>query len=85
VRCVYAGLDPSILAPMRGHLPRDRGTLTDLEAALPTRRIFELVVITGVLLFPARATVRLWAKRQLGSQPAGSVLHGIGEVVVTVL
>jgi hypothetical protein len=52
---------------------------------LPTRRIFELVVITGVLLFPARATVRLWAKRQLGSQPAGSVLHGIGEVVVTVL
>jgi hypothetical protein len=52
---------------------------------MPTRRIFELVVITGVLLFPARATVRLWAKRQLGSQPDGSLLHGIGEVVVTVL
>jgi hypothetical protein len=52
---------------------------------MPTRRIFELVIITGVLLFPARATVRLWAKRQLGSQPDGSLLHGIGEVVVTVL
>jgi hypothetical protein len=52
---------------------------------VPTRRIFELVVITGVLLFPARATVRLWAKRQLGSQPAGTLLHGAAEVVITVL
>ena len=57
----------------------------NLEALVPTRRTFELIVIVGVLLFPARATVRLWAKRQLGSQPEGSVLHGIGEVVVTVL
>ena len=52
---------------------------------MPTRRIFELVVITGVLLFPARATVRLWAKRQLGAQPDGSALHTLGEIVVTVL
>lgn len=52
---------------------------------MPTRRIFELVVITTVLIFPARATVRLWAKRQLGSQPEGSVMHGIGQVVVTIL
>ena len=52
---------------------------------MPTRRIFELVVITGVLLFPARATVRLWAKRQLGSQPEGSVLHGVAEVAVILL
>lgn len=52
---------------------------------MPTRRIFELVIITGVLLFPARQTVRLWAKRQLGSQPDDSLLHTIGEVVVTVL
>ena len=52
---------------------------------MPTRRIFELIVITTVLIFPARATVRLWAKRQLGSQPEGSLMHGIGEVVVTVL
>jgi hypothetical protein len=52
---------------------------------MPTRRIFELVVITTVLVLPARSVVRLWAKRQLGSQPEGSVLHGIGEVVVTVL
>lgn len=52
---------------------------------MPTRRIFELTVIVGVLLMPARATVRLWAKRQLGARPEGSFLHGVGEVVVTVL
>jgi hypothetical protein len=61
------------------------GKSFSLEAALPTRRIFELIVITTVLIFPARATVRLWAKRQLGSQPEGSVLHGAAEVVITVL
>jgi len=55
------------------------------ERPVPTRRIMELVIITTVLIFPARATVRLWAKRQLGSQPEGTLLHGIGEVVVTVL
>lgn len=52
---------------------------------MPTRRIMELVIITTVLIFPARQTVRIWAKRQLGSQPEGSIMHGIGEVVVTVL
>jgi len=52
---------------------------------MPTRRIFELIVITTVLIFPARATVRLWAKRQLGSQPEGSLAHNLGQVVVTIL
>lgn len=52
---------------------------------MPTRRIFELMIITGVLLFPARSVLQLWARRQLGSQPEGSLMHGIGEVVVTVL
>jgi hypothetical protein len=52
---------------------------------MPTRRIFELVVITGILLMPARATVRMWGKKQLATKQAGSVLHGVGEVLVTVL
>lgn len=52
---------------------------------MPTRRIMELVVITGFLMFPARSVVRLWGKRQLSAAPEGSLLHGIGEVVVTVL
>jgi len=51
---------------------------------MPTRRIMELTVIVGFLLFPATRVVRLWAKRQLGSQPEGSI-NGVGQVVVTVL
>ena len=88
--CLYAALNPSgrsgnrpegfghSRAPVGIHKPRER-------AAMPTRRIFELVIVTGFLLFPATRVVRLWAKRQLGSQPEGSLMHGIGEVVVTVL
>ena len=44
-----------------------------------------LVVITGTLLMPARATVRAWGKRQLIAHQPGTVLHGAGEVVVTIL
>jgi hypothetical protein len=60
-------------------------SLTMYAERMPTRRIFELMIITGVLLLPARATVRLWGKRQLGAQPDGSALHTLGEIVVTVL
>jgi hypothetical protein len=52
---------------------------------MPTRRIFLLAVITGTLLMPARATVRAWGKRQLIARDPGTVLHGAGEVVVTIL
>ena len=52
---------------------------------MPTRRIFELVVIVTVLILPARATVRTWGKRQLGTADPGSAMHGLGQVVVTIL
>ncbi len=52
---------------------------------MPTRRIFELMIVTSILILPARATVRMWGRRQLAVREQGSVLHGIGEVVVTVL
>jgi hypothetical protein len=52
---------------------------------VPTRRIFELVVITGVLLWPAKATVKIWCKKQLATQNPGSVMHAIGEAGVTIL
>lgn len=52
---------------------------------MPTRRIFELVVITNVLFWPARSTVKLWGRKQLAVQPEGSFLHGAGEVIVTLL
>jgi hypothetical protein len=52
---------------------------------MPTRRIFELIVITNVLFWPARSTVRLWGKKQLAVQQPGSIMHGVGEVLVTLL
>jgi hypothetical protein len=52
---------------------------------MPTRRIMLLVVVTGVLLLPARQTVRQWGRRQLAVNQEGSVMHGVGEVIVTVL
>lgn len=55
------------------------------DAHMPNRRVFMLIVITGTLLFPARQTVKGWARRQLIARPPGSVLHGAGEVVVTIL
>jgi len=55
------------------------------HGAMPNRRGFLLIVITVSLMYPARATVRAWGKRQLLSQQPGTVLHGAGEVVVTIL
>jgi len=53
--------------------------------SMPTRRIFELIVITNVLFWPARSTVKIWARKQLATQQPGSFMHGVGEVAVTVL
>lgn len=44
-----------------------------------------MTVVVGSLLFPARATVRAWGKRQLLAREPGTILHGAGEVVVTIL
>jgi hypothetical protein len=52
---------------------------------MPTRRIFELIVITNVLFWPARSTVRLWGKKQLAAAQPGSIRYGAGEVLVTLL
>lgn len=52
---------------------------------MPTRRIFELIVVTNVLFWPARSTVKLWGRKQLAVRPTGTLLHGAGEVIVTIL
>lgn len=52
---------------------------------MPTRRIFELMIVTGVLLWPARKTVQTWARRQLAARQPGTPLYVAGEVVVSIL
>lgn len=55
------------------------------RGAVPTRRIFELIIVTEILFLPARSTVRLWGKKQLAIRPPGSPLHLAGEVIVTLV
>lgn len=52
---------------------------------MPTRRIFELVLLTGILLRPAFGMAHVEARRLLDSQQPGSFLHGVAEIAVVVL
>lgn len=52
---------------------------------MPTRRIFELVVVTGVLLWPARATMRTWFRRQMSIHQEGDLMYDVGVAGVTIL
>jgi hypothetical protein len=52
---------------------------------VPTRRIFELIIVTEILFLPARSTLRLWGKKQLAIRQLGSPLHLAGEVIVTLV
>lgn len=52
---------------------------------MPTRRIMELIVVVDVLFWPARSTVKLWGRKQLATRAPGSVMHTVGEVIVTLV
>lgn len=49
---------------------------------MPTRRIFELAIVTAILARPAFGLVDLWARKTLGTSQPGSVSHGAAEVLV---
>lgn len=51
---------------------------------MPTRRIFEVVVVTVVLMHPVMAMARLWAHRKLSTAQPGSVTYGAAEIVTVV-
>lgn len=48
---------------------------------MPTRRIFELAILAGILVHPAWGLVRLWAAQTLGSQPDGTIPNTIAKAV----
>jgi hypothetical protein len=49
---------------------------------VPTRRILELMIITGVLLHPVMGLARLWSMKTLATAPQGSVMHGLAEAIL---
>jgi hypothetical protein len=48
---------------------------------VPTRRIFELIIVTAVLIHPAMGLVHLWSKKTLDTHDPGTFLHGVAEIV----
>jgi hypothetical protein len=52
---------------------------------MPTRRIFELVVVTSLAMRPVFGMVRLWAAKTLASEPRGSVVHGAAEIATVIM
>ena len=52
---------------------------------MPTRRIFELIVVTSILIRPAFGLVHLWAHKALQSQPQGTITHGVAEIVTVII
>jgi hypothetical protein len=46
---------------------------------MPTRRIFELILVTVVLWDLGKGTIRLWERRVWASQPPGHVLHAVAD------
>ena len=47
-------------------------TLVTAEQVMPTRRTFELVIITIILAQPALAMIHLWARKHLATAAAGA-------------
>lgn len=52
---------------------------------MPTRRIFELTLVMGILMRPAFGMMHVEARRLLDSQQPGTFLHGVAEVMTVVL
>lgn len=51
---------------------------------MPTRRIFEVVAVTVVLMHPVMSMVRLWAHRKLSTAQPGTLAYGTAEIVTVV-
>jgi hypothetical protein len=49
---------------------------------VPTRRIFELMIITGVLLHPVMGLARLWCMKTLATAPPGSFLYTVADAAL---
>lgn len=48
---------------------------------MPTRRIFELIIVVGFLMRPAFGVLHLWAAKTIGTTKEESIPHTLAEVV----
>lgn len=56
-----------------------------LEDTLPTRRIFELIIVGGILMRPAFGVIHLWALKALNTSQEGTIIHGIAEITTVLV
>lgn len=52
---------------------------------MPTRRIFELMIVTAILVRPAFGLIHLWGAKTLDSQQPGNIMHGVAEIVTVII
>lgn len=52
---------------------------------MPTRRIFELIIVGAILARPAFGLIHLWAVKTLGTQEPGTIAHGAAQVVAVLI
>jgi|HubBroStandDraft_2_1064218.scaffolds.fasta_scaffold18979_2 hypothetical protein len=45
------------------------------------RRVFELIIVSGLLLRPVFGSARLWSVKTMAATEPGSLLHTTAEVV----
>lgn len=52
---------------------------------MPTRRIFELIIVGGILMRPAFGVLHLWGLKTLNTTAEDSFLHGVAEIVTVLV
>jgi hypothetical protein len=52
---------------------------------MPTRRVFELIIVTGIFLRPLFGLAHVECRKLLNEQQPGSFLHGVAEAGVVIL
>lgn len=52
---------------------------------MPTRRIWELIIVGGLLMRPAFGVIHLWGLKALNTTPEDSFLHGVAEIVTVLV
>lgn len=60
-------------------------SLSRLVGSMPTRRIFEVMLVVAILARPAFGLIHLWAAKTLGTQPEDSIAHGAAEIVAVLV
>ena len=51
------------------------------RARMPTRRIFELIIVTVALWDVAKGTIRIWTRKTWGATQPGSLAHDTADIV----